>query len=71
MTAPHTEHFLNARRLTLEAVEEMEWGAAELLKANMLASLSVLRALRWDHEQAAAGIARVIGATSGEGQADG
>ncbi len=66
MTAPHTEHLLNARRLTLEAVEHMEWSAAELLRNGTLAPISVLRALRWDSEQTAAGLARLIAATSGE-----
>jgi hypothetical protein len=69
VTAAYTEHLLNARRLTLEAVEEMEWSAAEFIKQDNLAPLSVLRALCWDAEQTAAGLARVIGATSGEGQA--
>lgn len=66
MIAAYTEHLLGARRLTLEAIEEMEWAAAELLEQGLFAPISVLRALRWDSEQTAAGIARVIAATSGE-----
>ncbi len=66
MIAAHTEALLDVRHGALELAERMQWIEDEVRKQGEFGALSVTRAIKWDFQQTAASLARLIEATSGE-----